>query len=52
MAKPQIGVMIAAAGLLLACSPAARAQARKLAVKGTELLLDLNDQLKKNRQQE
>lgn len=46
MIKSPIGFLLAAAGLVLAFSPEARKTVRKLAVKGTELLLDMNDQIK------
>lgn len=46
MIKNPIGLLLAAAGLALACSPNARKGARKLAVKGAELFLDLKDQVK------
>lgn len=46
MIKNPVGLLLAAAGLALACSPEARKQARKLAVRGTELFLDWKDQMK------
>jgi hypothetical protein len=44
--KSPIGILLAAAGVILAVSPDARKAVRKIAVKGTEWILDLNDQLK------
>jgi hypothetical protein len=46
MLKSPIGLLLAAAGVILAVSPDARRAVRKIAVKGTEWVLDLNDQLK------
>jgi hypothetical protein len=46
MIKSPIGILLAAAGVILAVSPDARKAVRKIAVKGTEWILDLNDQLK------
>jgi hypothetical protein len=46
MIKSPIGLLLAAAGVILAVSPDARRAVRKIAVKGTEWVLDLNDQLK------
>jgi hypothetical protein len=46
MIKSPIGILLAAAGVILAVSPDARKAVRKIAVKGTEWVLDLNDQLK------
>ncbi|MCD9023282.1 hypothetical protein [Cohnella silvisoli] len=46
MIKSPIGILLAAAGVILAVSPDARKAVRKFAVKGTEWMLDLNDQLK------
>jgi hypothetical protein len=46
MIKSPIGILFAAAGVILAVSPDARKAVRKIAVKGTEWILDLNDQLK------
>jgi len=46
MAKIPFGIALAAAGLLLASSPEARKGARKLAVKGAEVLLEVSDQIK------
>lgn len=46
MIKNPVGLLLAAAGVVLACSPEARKGARKLAVKGTEMFLDWKDQIK------
>jgi len=46
MIKSPVGILFAAAGLILAVSPEARKTARKLTVKGVEVLLDFNDHLK------
>jgi hypothetical protein len=46
MIKSPIGILLAAAGVILAVSPDARKAVRKIAVKGTEWALELNDQLK------
>jgi hypothetical protein len=46
MIKSPIGILLAAAGVILAVSPDARKAVRKIAVKGTEWMLDMNDQLK------
>ena len=44
--KLPIGYILAGAALLLALSPEARSKARRLAVKGTELVLDAAEQAK------
>jgi hypothetical protein len=46
MIKSPLGIAFVAAAVLLSVSPEARKAARKLAVRGTELLLDLSDQVK------
>jgi hypothetical protein len=46
MIKSPIGILLAAAGVILAISPDARKAVRKIAVKGTEWVLEMNDQLK------
>ncbi|BBI31898.1 hypothetical protein [Cohnella abietis] len=46
MFKSPISLLLAAAGIILAVSPNARKAVRKIAVKGTEWVLDMNDQLK------
>lgn len=46
MIKSPFGILLAAAGVLLVMSPDARNTARKLAVKGTELVLDFTSTLK------
>jgi hypothetical protein len=44
MIKSPIGFLITAAALIFALSPEARHGARRLAVKGTEVFLDLKEQ--------
>ncbi|TBL76548.1 hypothetical protein [Paenibacillus thalictri] len=44
--KSPIAFLFAAAAVVLAVSPEARKAARRLAVKGTELILDVTDQVK------
>jgi hypothetical protein len=46
MIKSPISLLFAAAGIILAFSPDARKAVRKMAVKGTEWILDLNEQFK------
>jgi hypothetical protein len=46
MIKSPISILFVAAGVILAFSPDARKAVRKMAVKGTEWILDLNDQFK------
>lgn len=46
MAKSPLGIIVAAAAIALAVSPEARQAARKLAVKGAGVLLELSDQIK------
>jgi hypothetical protein len=46
MFKSPITLLFAAVGVILAVSPDARKAVRKMAVKGTEWILDLNDQFK------
>lgn len=46
MLKSRAGILLGAAALLFALSPEARRAARKWAVKGTETVLDLTDQVK------
>ncbi|MDQ0493412.1 hypothetical protein [Paenibacillus brasilensis] len=46
MAKSPLGIIFAAAALVLAVSPEARKAARKLAVKGAGIALELADQVK------
>ncbi|MGW8957920.1 hypothetical protein [Paenibacillus sp. NPDC055715] len=46
MVKSPLGVIFAAAAIALAVSPEARKAARKLAVKGAGIVLDLADQVK------
>ncbi|TDF93036.1 hypothetical protein [Paenibacillus piri] len=46
MIKSPLGFIFAAAAIVLAVSPEARKAARKLAVKGTEMLLEVADQIK------
>ena len=46
MIKSPIGILLAAAGVILVTSPDARNAVRKLAVKGTEWVLDLNSSLR------
>lgn len=46
MLKSPFGILLGAAAIVLAVSPEARKAARRLAVKGTELLLDVTDQIK------
>jgi hypothetical protein len=44
--KSPVGILFAVAGLVLAVSPGARKTARRLVVRGVQLLLDLNNQAK------
>lgn len=46
MLKSPFGILIGAAAIALAVSPEARKAARRLAVKGTEMLLEVSDQIK------
>jgi hypothetical protein len=46
MIKSPISLLFIAAGVILAISPDARKAVRKMAVKGTEWMLDLNEQFK------
>jgi hypothetical protein len=46
--KSRIGIAFAAAAVILALSPEARKRARKLAVKGAEIFLDLSDRIKES----
>ncbi|MFD0679323.1 MULTISPECIES: hypothetical protein [unclassified Paenibacillus] len=46
MIKSPIGIIFAAAAVVLAVSPEARKAVRRFAVKGTEVLLDAADQIK------
>ncbi|MDB5055321.1 MAG: hypothetical protein JWM44_3371 [Bacilli bacterium] len=46
MFKSPIGFAVAAIAIILTLSPEARKSVRKFAVKGTETLLDLTDQIK------
>lgn len=46
MVKSPLGIIFAAAALALAVSPEARKAARKLAVKGAGIVLELADQVK------
>lgn len=46
MIKSPLGIALAAAAVLLAVSPDARKAARKWAVKGTEALLDLSENIR------
>ncbi|KJD42513.1 MULTISPECIES: hypothetical protein [Paenibacillus] len=46
MVKSPLGIIFAAAAVALAVSPEARKAARKLAVKGAGIVLELADQVK------
>ncbi|MET3211181.1 UNVERIFIED_CONTAM: hypothetical protein ABIC26_004148 [Paenibacillus sp. PvR008] len=46
MVKSPLGIIFAAAAIALAVSPEARKAARKLAVKGAGIVLELADQVK------
>ncbi len=46
MIKSPIGILLAAAAVVLAVSPEARKTSRRLAVKGTAVLLEITDQIK------
>jgi hypothetical protein len=46
MVKSPLGIVFVAAAVILSVSPDARKTARKWAVRGTELLLELTDQVK------
>ncbi|WP_282936281.1 hypothetical protein [Paenibacillus sp. RC67] len=46
MLKSPFGILIGAAAFVLAVSPEARKAARRLAVKGTEMVLEVSDHIK------